>query len=195
MIMKIYNNILSPQTFEKITDIILADNFPWYYGDTAYANSKDASLFGYSFFHMLYDGTFNSSQGHLLEMAFLNMLDVAGEKLDKLIRIRLGMITVTSKTILHPPHVDFDFPHRTGLFYLNSTDGDTVIYNEKYNPSSKYDGYDYYKLIQDKLTVKQIITPKENSFTSFDGFHYHQSSTPTLVPRRIVINFNYTIKE
>jgi hypothetical protein len=190
--MNIYQNVLSQQTFAKITNEIFADSFPWYYGDTAYSN-KDSSIFGYSFFHMLFsEGEFKSPYGSMLEMALLNMLDTAGERIDKLIRLRLGMITVTSNTVFHPPHVDFDFPHRTGLFYFNNADGDTVLYNEKFNPLAGHDGYEYYK--QNKMTVQSRITPTENTFVSFDGLQYHQSSTPTTVPRRIVMNINYTIK-
>ena len=193
--MKIYRNVLSHQTFAKITNEIFADNFPWYYGDTAYRDDKDSSIFGYSFFHMIYsEGEFKSPYGSMLEIALLNMLDTAGERIDKLIRIRLGMITVTSNTVYHPPHVDFDFPHRTGLFYFNNSDGDTVLYNEKFNPTLAKDGYEYYKQNQNRMTVQSRLTPTENTFVSFDGLQYHQSSTPTSVPRRIVMNINYTIK-
>ena len=193
--MKIYRNVLSHQTFAKITNEIFADNFPWYYGDTAYRDDKDSSIFGYSFFHMIYsEGEFKSPYGSMLEIALLNMLDTAGERIDKLIRIRLGMITVTSNTVYHPPHVDFDFPHRTGLFYFNNSDGDTVLYNEKFNPTLAKDGYEYYKQNQNRMTVQNRVTPTENTFVSFDGLQYHQSSTPTTVPRRIVMNINYTIK-
>jgi hypothetical protein len=193
--MKIYQNVLSQQTFAKITNEIFADSFPWYYGDTAYRDNKDSSLYGYSFFHMLFsEGEFKSPYGSMLEMALLTMLDTAGERIDKLIRLRLGMITVTSNTVFHPPHVDFDFPHRTGLFYFNNADGDTVLYNEKFNPTSAIDGYEYYQQNQNRFTVKNKIAPAANTFVTFDGLHYHQSSTPTSVPRRIVMNVNYTIK-
>jgi hypothetical protein len=194
--MKIHNNTLASQTFERISRIILAEDFPWFYHNTTYNDDRDSSLFGYSFYHIAYNNNaFTSAHGPMLELAILNMLDKAGEKLDKLLRIRLGMITITPNTVFHPPHVDYDFAHKTGLFYINTADGNTTIFNEQFDRSLASNSFDQFKLVQDKLTIKKIITPKENTVAIFDGLHYHQSSTPTTVPRRIVINFNYTTKE
>jgi hypothetical protein len=194
--MKTYNNVLSEQTFSKLKTELLSAGFPWFYYNTTYDENRDASLFGYSFYHLVYENdSYISNYGPMIELAVLNMLDRADEKLDKLLRIRIGMITVTSETIFHQPHVDYDFAHRTGLFYINSADGDTTIYNEKFDNSLADNSFDQYKIIQNSLTIKKTITPQENTFVVFDGLQYHQSSTPTTVPRRIVININYTIKE
>jgi hypothetical protein len=195
--MKIYNDVLTKQVFEKLRVIIFSSDFPWYYMDTtAYKNDENVSLFSYSFYHIAYDNNqFVSPYGPMLELAILNMLDKTDEKIDKLFRIRLGMITITPNTVFHSPHVDGPEEHRTGLFYMNTSDGNTTIFNERFNQSSRLGIYEQAKLIKNNLTPKKIIKPEENQLVLFDGLNYHQSSTPTTVARRIVINFNYTTKK
>ena len=57
--------------------------------------------------------------------------------LKELIRVRMGLITRVPHEIIHAPHKDSSEPHITGNYYLNETDGDTVIYNET-TPSKEY---------------------------------------------------------
>ena len=110
-----------------------------------------------------------------------------------LIRAKINFYPKGEKLIIHSPHIDYDFEHKTGLFYINTADGNTTIFNEKFDRSLASNSFDQFNLIQDNLTIKKIITPRENTVAIFDGLHYHQSSTTTTVPRRIVINFNYTV--
>jgi hypothetical protein len=82
----------------------------------------------------------------------------------------------------------------TALFYLNDSDGDTIMYNEKYDPSSGYNQYDYYKNVIKMPTVQSTVTPEENKMFWFDGLQYHSSNSPTNVTKRFIINVNYTLK-
>ena len=95
------------------------------------------------------------------------------------------------------PHVDNEYlEHYVGLLYLNDSDGDTIIYNEQYNPDSGLTESEYYDTILDrKVTVKDTIECKENKFVCFDGYTYHSSTCPTNVNRRITVNFNFTVKK
>jgi hypothetical protein len=70
---------------------------------------------------------------------------------------------------------------KTFLYYVNDSDGDTFIFNEKLN--SKTD------LSPDNLTLHSRVTPKAGSGVLFDSYHYHASSHPVNSKRRMVINF------
>ena len=81
------------------------------------------------------------------------------------------------------PHVDLYYSHVVMLYYVNESDGDTVIYKEKYNGNgeAKYPSH---------LTELKRIKPKKGRLVVFDGLHYHASSNPRKNPYRCVINFD-----
>ena len=79
-----------------------------------------------------------------------------------------------------------------GLLYLNDSDGETIVYNEKYDLQSNVGMADY--ILNKELTVMEKIECKSNRFVLFDELHYHSSTCPTNVDRRIALNFNFTVK-
>jgi hypothetical protein len=195
--MNIIKNIWEEEGFKHIQSIVLKPNFPWYYGSTVYDEDKSNNLYSYSFCHLAYhDGKNTSELGELLQHGVRNAIEKSGQKINQLIRIRLGLITNYGKAVIHDPHVDNVYPHMTGLIYMNNADGNTIIYKEKVNASydPKDTGERYLKeVLKDNLTVDYRVTPEENKMMWFDGLSYHSSTSPITVPRRIVLNFNYTV--
>ena len=59
------------------------------------------------------------------------------------------------------PHIDLDegHDHTVVLYYVVSSDGDTIIYNERTE--------------SDTYTEKQRVTPKQGRVVIFDGGQYH----------------------
>jgi hypothetical protein len=83
-----------------------------------------------------------------------------------------------------------------GLLYLDDGDGDTQIYNEKYDSSDNADTYQYFQQVhKGQSTIMETSTPEENKLIWFNGLHYHASQSPTTMAKRVVININYTTKE
>jgi hypothetical protein len=99
-------------------------------------------------------------------------------------RVRGGMMTRHSDNKLHIPHSDYHFPHYTFLYYVNDSDGDTFLFNEKVTPFVK--GIDY----PDNFSLLERFSPKKGSAIIFNGLHYHSSSTPVDHDSRIAININ-----
>lgn len=64
------------------------------------------------------------------------------------------------------------------LYYVNDSDGDTFIFNEKIKNG----------VIPSVLTLNKRITPKKNRLVVFDSSRYHASSNPRFSRERIVIN-------
>lgn len=194
MITKI-ENVLGKNTFKEIQEKALDDSLPWYYSSsTAYReHDKDTHILDGSFTHFVYArGEAFSPICDRLYQTFLNCLDVAGETLDTVYRLRLGLITPTETTFVHAPHIDMDAPHRTALIYFNDSDGDTILYKNLYD----FDCGIPSRLCSqtENLEILEKHTPSANTFISFEGNRYHSSSTPTQHKRRIVLNCNYTIK-
>jgi hypothetical protein len=80
------------------------------------------------------------------------------------------------------PHVDADQPHLVVLYYVNDSDGETVIYE------NKFQGYENVPMFKD-LQEKQRVTPKAGRVVLFDGFYWHTSCQPEHNVRCIV-NYN-----
>jgi len=107
----------------------------WYFHDeTARPGLGFARSFG-GFFHMAYDAASPSPvvsaiNALLVPLLFVSV-DKAKLKFNDLIRVRLGMFPQTQLDVpYHNPHVDFYTPHLVGLYYVNDSDGETVIFNE-----------------------------------------------------------------
>ena len=79
------------------------------------------------------------------------------------------------------PHIDYNFPHKTVIFYLNDSDGPTWIFNEKFNGPEE----------PTKFTVGEKVDPKENRMILLDGLQYHTASNPINSDRRVILNVNY----
>ena len=75
------------------------------------------------------------------------------------------------------PHVDLQQEHLVALYYVCDSDGDTIIYNERYEPANKV------------YTVKQRVTPKQGRMVLFDGSLYHTAEQPERNVR-CVVNYN-----
>jgi len=175
--------------FNDIQNFVLSDSFPWFYTGTTINNCSAETNF--SFYHNAfhYEDGYSFIGKDLSEMV-VNFMASTDYKINNLLRLRVGLITNTPTRIIHTPHIDFSFPHYTGLLYFHSTDGETFIYDEKYDIKQDKKNYDDY-VRSKKNSILSIVTPEENKAFVFDGLHYHSSSSPVKFNRRIVLTFNY----
>lgn len=80
------------------------------------------------------------------------------------------------------PHCDMNKGGWTAIYYVNDSDGDTVIFNERYNG----------KPIKN-FTVNKKITPKKGKCVMFPTDYVHSGGFPFSSINRTVINFNVEI--
>lgn len=199
--LQIIDNVLPISVFKSLQQkIVYNDTIPFYFMlNTAYDNENITEILkdSYSFHHQVYVTNKSSSLFPYIEMCLLSMFDKAGIECEDVIRVRIGLITNIGKPNIHKPHIDYDFSdYYTGLLYLNDSDGETIIYNELYDPNSNLKSFEYISQVLDNnLTVRQKIKPQENKLIIMKGNVFHSSSNPTDVPARYVINFNFKIKK
>jgi len=191
-----FYNALTPIVFEKVKQLVLSVDTPWYSTMTDYY-SATPSKYSHSWTHFaIMDGKSVSPLGDPLMIAALSALERSGQKVDQIMRIRLGLHSISPQQFTGGAHVDLPYPHMVGLLYLDDSDGDTQIYNEKYDFALGVDTYQYFQQVhKGQSTIKETSTPEENKLIWFDGLHYHASQSPTTAAKRIVININYTITE
>ena len=110
---------------------------------------------------------------------------------NRLIRMRanLTLPNTTSKLEWHMPHIDSFFEHWNSIYYVNNSDGDTVIFNETNDDYSSGQD-DIIRIQQGKFTIKQRVEPKKGRIVIFPGKYYHSSSWARNSKFRCVININ-----
>lgn len=187
-------NVWSKYTLAKVKELLLGPSMPWYICNTDYYDNY-SDINSQKWQHIAYHKNVTASAiGPYLEMAVWEAFSKTNQNVDELIRIRCSMTEIGHDHFVGGPHVDTNTPHMTALFYLNDSDGDTILYNEKYDPSKRLDQYAYYEQYIKTPTVNKTVTPEENKMFWFDGLTYHSSNSPTKTSKRYIINVNYTLK-
>lgn len=178
----------SQNIYNYVTDI----NFDWHFmNDTTYEDrlDNDPSWSTPSFGHLIYHPN-NQHNPHLdFFMPLLNATcERANLKLNNLLRMRLGFLLNTKYSFPHmpyqynTPHRDFEQEHFVACYYVNSSDGDTVVFHEKDAPLPE--GQKYHPL--------KKSTPLQGKVFLFNGWHFHASSCPKVYNKRIVLTMNFT---
>jgi hypothetical protein len=160
---KIIDNFLEKHTFMKIKELITNPNFSWNYSQyVAHPDDKDLNLpASYYFMHMFYSGFHMDSECHI----FSDVLNKLGCL--SLIRIKTNLYPSTKTIIHHNKHVDYEFPHKGAILYLNTNNGLTVLENG------------------------EKIDSVENRVLLFDPSKPHNSTTCTDDKCRVNVNFNF----
>jgi hypothetical protein len=83
------------------------------------------------------------------------------------------------------PHVNRNSYHKSFLYYVNDSDGDTYFFDKVWS-----DG-DPGVLIHDDMLVINQISPEAGKAIMFDGTRYHASSSPINSDYRVVINIDF----
>ena len=106
-----------------------------------------------------------------MEPFLYQIMDVA--ECDFVLRGRADMVTWSKDEYIHPPHADFPYPNTAAVFYVNESDGDTILYGDEVSR----------------------VSPKGNRLVLFDGSILHTGCSPTKHKNRILINSNYGKKD
>ena len=83
------------------------------------------------------------------------------------------------------PHSDLETNEWTAIYYVNESDGDTLIFNER--------GMDY--IIEEKeISIKKRVKNKKGRIVMFNQSLLHCGMTPFESDYSVVINYNFRIK-
>ena len=160
--MNIYKNFLLKKEFDRLKDIIMSVNFPWYFNE--YVNYKNEKGNNFQFTYLFCD----RGEKNCIEQHF-ELIEPVLKKVNfkKLNRIKANLLTRTSKIIEYGCHTDVREKGTTGILYLDNSNGYTKFKNGK------------------------KIKSEENKFVEFNSTLKHTGSSCTDQKRRVVINFNY----
>jgi hypothetical protein len=187
-------NVVSPGYQDFIHEKVTSLQFPWYFNTnlvTPEATLKDeANIQGFN--HFLFEEqkqvspTFDSI--FPLYLSIVDQLKGTDIKFNLLERMRFNLTYANPLSTLpwHMPHIDSMYPHYNAIYYVNDSDGDTVIFNETNEDYSE----DFDVMKENKFTVKQRITPEKGKVVVFPGHYYHASSFAKKSNYRCVLNIN-----
>lgn len=129
------------------------------------------------------DGQVTSSLYNLIFPVILTGLDSINFVYHETVMARSFLQFPQLVSTSNNPHVDLTIPHLVCLYYVNDSDGDTILYHET------IDTIDNTNLPNTSFTIKKTIRPKKGTMILFNGKYYHSSSNPTS-NLRCVVNFN-----
>jgi len=193
--MIISQNALPPMLFEELQNEIFDNYFPWYYGKITgeYDDPKNVNIYYFSH-RIIEDGQIISpAYGSLFKCCLINILDRVDLKLDRICRCRTNLEIIKPTKYEHTPHIDEERDHWSAILYMNDSDGDTIFYNQRFEREKGLEWGEYMNTI-DKFTIEHTVSPVANKAVLFDGMQYHSSFTPVNTHRRVIVNFNFTIK-
>ena len=172
--MRIYDDGVVESNRDKLEDLFLGYNFPWYFckkssGDAPkVADFVDCPQLVHKF---IFDDKISSNYIHevMRLLNWENIIKVTGAP-ERIIRMKSNLLLKTQSTS-NTPHIDYPDPHIVMLYYVNDSSGPTIFYIRKFE-------------------VKKEIIPKKGRILMFDGSIYHSSTPPITNDYRCVINFN-----
>ncbi len=162
--MRIIDDFLDTDYHQHLQTVLMGWEFPWYYQHTLTHGNKDIQAHGFN--HWL------TSEG---DPDFAQLVDKMQSTINakECLRVRADMTLYNSEGYRHAFHVDSKEPHTVCIYYVNDTDGDTVILGEQND--------------HDIVRVK----PKANRLLTFNGKHMHTGHSPVNHKNRILINANF----
>jgi len=176
---------------EDIKSYLMGDNtfddcqFPWYYIDDVTAAYEEGNQGRPGLSHVYVEYLEDKSSDVISDFhdLFVPLLSKACQVLQvptaKIVQGRsfLQFPLNLNSSDDDTPHIDLDEGERhiVVLYYVVTSDGDTVIYNERTE--------------SDVYTVKQKVTPKQGRVVIFDGGLYH-TAQQALRQIRCIVNYN-----
>jgi hypothetical protein len=190
---KVFDKIIPQGYADAIEEDLLDPEFPWYYVD-------DVTNPNYGNNSGLTHCPFNFGKGALEYYPFLKPLVYAiaeanGRPLEKLFRIRIGFLPKNDQPEYeyNTPHVDFLWEHFTACYYVNDSDGDTVLFDKNLDEMGHNltDQLLREYVARTEFTPVQRVSPKKGRVVIFDGKRFHASTKPRNHQRRLVITINF----
>ena len=163
---QIFNNFLDQEVFLEIKKFIMSPRCQWRYVNyIAHKDGRDND--GY-FVHSFKDCHPQTFEDRYPESPHFPLIAKILDKIQyqNILRIRSSLYPRRDVQKPDPFHIDYNFPHRVCIFYVNTNNGYTMFENGEKIPSV------------------------ENQLATFDGSEKHCSVVQTDTPARYIVNIN-----
>jgi hypothetical protein len=182
----VFDNIITLEEQDNIKNILLSDNFNWYYcadiTNSEFVKENPRPGFKHSF---LLNQKINSDYYNLILPIVNESCKKINFEINKILRSKAFLqlpLNLNNNYTLDSPHIDIDEKHLVVLYYVLDSDGDTVIFDNKFGQTKT-------EIKFEDLNVIKKITPKKGTVVIFDGHYFHSAYQPKS-NLRCVINCN-----
>jgi len=175
---RVIDNLIPKYYLKELQDYFLSKNCEWYYNDnlTGDESFENLSSFGLTM-RLHWNGNFIGSFPGTLVRALVfsaqEQVESVSETNQRIVRVRADMTLYNPLNHRHELHTDFPEEHMTAIFYVNNSDGNTLLYNREGT-----------ELIQE-------VEPVENRLLIFDGLMQHTGHSPSKHKSRLLVNMNF----
>lgn len=186
---QVFDDIIPPELQDKFHDMVMNSPSWSFVKDMSYSNgSLTHPSFGFNmmFKHPqmgvtspLYEAVAVPIANALLEKTGIEIKDIYANR--AFLQVPLAARFVRQNNGVH---LDTDLPHYACVYYFNTTDGDTIVYEQ--NIHNTVAGSQNVE-----LTEHARVSPKKGRLVMFDGARYHCSSQPKDF-YRCILNFVLT---
>ena len=166
---EVIDDFLTPSYHKEILDFVSSGKMQWFYTpNITTLTGPELGLHGFS--SHLYDVDRDTPNNPLVSLILPCLFQIQ-DHLDspRILRARLDMTLYHPYCIPHQEHTDMDIPHYSAVYYLNNSDGNTIIGDTK-------------------------VAPRANRVVVFDGDIVHNGHSPCEHHNRIIINSNYDVR-
>jgi hypothetical protein len=160
---KIIDNFLPKDNFNNLKNLLLSNNFYWFYNSGVNFSDKEEPNMLFYFMHMFYINNVPYSNS----FNFINTNLLSKINIKSLLRVKANLYPNQHKKKINGNHVDYDYPHKGAIFYINTNNGRTIL--------------------SDKIKIDSV----ENRILFFDPSIPHDSENCTDQKVRVNININY----
>ena len=194
--MQIFTNFLPKDVANLKEKVFLSCEFPWFYYETSVDNQQEfdnsyvhVPVFRHAFY---LNGQKNSNFIEILNPLLEGISNLFGTVHYASVYANLQLPNQYEKESLGFPHVDKQYEPDdyelydtyTGIYYVNNSHGDTVLFNERCSPT-----------VTVKPIVKDVfISPEKNKLVLWDSRIFHSAPANVSLPR-VVININFVTKK
>ena len=165
---QIFNNFLDQEAFLEVKKFIMSPRCQWRYVNyIAHKDGRDNDNDGY-FVHSFKDCHPKTFEDRYPESPHFPLIAKILDKIkyQNILRIRSSLYPRRDVQKPDPFHIDYDFPHKVCIFYVNTNNGYTMFENGEKIPSV------------------------ENQLATFDGSEKHCSVVQTDTSARYIVNIN-----
>jgi hypothetical protein len=121
MAIQVIDDFLDKEVFNNIKNILLGNNFPWYYNDFMTRDPDNKFYFTHTFYR---------EPGIVSDLFNMWLPVIRKLECKSIIRIKANNYCPVHKAEKNEFHIDYPFKHKGCLFYINNNNGPTYFKNE-----------------------------------------------------------------
>lgn len=175
---EVIDNLIPKLYLQHLQSHFLGENCEWFFNDNLTDDLSYEVLGSFGFnMRLHWNGYFVSNfVGTLIRSLVFSAqekVEVFAQKPQQIVRARADMTMYNPNHHRHELHTDFSQEHITAIFYMNTSDGNTLLFDRNGD-----------EMIQE-------VEPVENRLVIFDGLMQHTGHSPSKHKSRVLININF----